>query len=371
VEGTQEISKKVGQAEFIPIPDLDKMRVGHAGLYEPDDANVDIDSADVDVNAITADIPIGVKGGIIVLNVETGIKKFAKDIIAEKKATKEYQHLPYSITGLFVHYFVKGIEEDFNRTFTKTPLSISRSGYIGSGSSSTSKYEVAKEKGKRVLSKKEKNELIAQLSYPYYENDIIKGIITEEEAYKSMMDAAKKKRELEELGYFISPNKTQGVSLFDWKKAVSDANSNEDAIKIYTTNFVEVVIPNIVDNFYHISGQTRANKLAKELYKSPLSLTREVLEVCSPKEVKEYGGMEAGAEPISTINDVLTELKKRFEDKITKIEKEFIINGLHLTKIKKSGMMKPRQVCFDCKSKKDGSTHLFLLDDTGSVLHLQ
>ena len=47
------------------------------------------------------------------------IKKMI-DIIAKKKANREYyQHLPYSITGLFVHYFVKGIEEDFNRTFTK------------------------------------------------------------------------------------------------------------------------------------------------------------------------------------------------------------------------------------------------------------
>ena len=361
MEGTQEVTKKVGQAVFIPLPDLDKMRVGHAGIYEPDDENTDV--ADTEVEAITADIPIGVKGGIIVLNVETGIKKFAKDIIEEQKASNKHT-LPKSITGLFVHYFTKGIEKDFNRTFTETPLSIANKG------ASSTTYATAKEKGKRVLSKKQKNELIKQLSYSYYENDIINGVITEEEAYKSMMDAAKKKRDLESAGYFISSNKTQGVALFDWKKTISEANANEDATKIYTTNFIEVVIPNIVENFYNISRDRRANKFAKELYKSPLALTNEVIEFCNPNKGSQ-GRMETDAEPISTIYDAIAELKKRFEDTITKIEKQYTINGLHLTKIKKSGMMKPRQICIDCKSKQDGTSHLFLLEANGSVLHLQ
>jgi hypothetical protein len=361
VEGTQEVTKKVGQAEFIHIPDLDKMRVGHAGIYEPDDEDTDV--ADTEAEAITADIPIGVKGGIIVLNVETGIKKFAKDIIEEQKASNRHM-LPNSITGLFVHYFKKGIEKDFNRTFTGTPFSVEKR------EASAATYATAKEKGKRVLSKKQKNELIKQLSYSYYEDDIINGVITEEEAYRSMMDAAKKKRDLESAGYFISSNKTQGVALFDWKKTISEANANEDATKIYTTNFIEVVIPNIVDNFYNISRDRRANKFAKELYKSPLALTNEVIEFFNPNKGSQ-GGMETDAEPISTINDAIAELKKRFEDTITKIEKQYTINGLHLTKIKKSGMMKPRQICIDCKSKQDGTSHLFLLEANGSVLHLQ
>jgi hypothetical protein len=361
VEGTQEVTKKVGQAVFMPLPELDKMRVGHAGIYEPDDEDIEV--ADAEAEAITADIPIGVKNGVIVLNVETGIKKFAKDIIEEQKASNRYP-LPNSITGLFVHYFTKGIEKDFNRTFTETPLSIANKG------ASATTYATAKEKGKRVLSKKQKNELIAQLSYSYYEDDIVSGAITEEEAYKSMMDAAKKKRELESAGYFISSNKTQGVALFDWKKIISEANTNENAIKIYTTNFVEVVIPNIVENFYSITGEKRANKFAKELYKSPLALTKEVIGICNPNKGLQ-GGMETDAEPISTINDAIAELKKRFEDTITTIEKQYTINGLHLTKIKKSGMMKPRQVCIDCKSKQDGTSHLFLLEASGSVLHLQ
>jgi hypothetical protein len=185
-----------------------------------------------------------------------------------------------------------------------------------------------------------------------------------------MMDAAKKKRDLESAGYFISSNKTQGVALFDWKKIISEANANEDATKIYTTNFIEVVIPNIVENFYNISGEKRANKFAKELYKSPLALTKEVIGICNPNKGLQ-GGMESDAEPISTINDAIAELKKRFEDTITKIEKQYTINGLHLTKIKKSGMMQPRQVCIDCKSKQDGTSHLFLLEANGSILHLQ
>jgi hypothetical protein len=145
VESTQEVSKKVGQGKLLPIPDLDKMRVGHAGIYEPDDED---DATDVEVEAITADIPIGVKNCVVVLNIEDGIRTFAKDIIAKKKANREYyQHLPYSITGLFVHYFTKGIEEDFNRTFTKTPLSIDRMHIRSSGASN---MRLLKKKGKEL-----------------------------------------------------------------------------------------------------------------------------------------------------------------------------------------------------------------------------
>ena len=344
MEGTQEISKKVGQAVFVPIPELDLLKsptsaVGHAGIYEPDDDDVDIDAADVEVDTITADIPIGVKGGIIVLNVETGIKKFAKDIIAEKKATKEYQHLPYTITGLFVHYFVKGIEEDFNRTFTKTPLSIDRY-RLGGSSSSASTYEVAKEKGKRVMSKKDKNELVAKCSYPYYEKDIINGVITEEEASKSMMDAGKKKRELEDAGFFISPNKTQGVALFDWKTEIlNEWDGDETKLKIYSRHSIIPVIPCLFGKDTNKMDMRYTNKFVnREMNKSIL------------EDMTRFDGKEYFIKKIEGWGDT----KKHYAPK-----------SFHIAKINQSGKMKDRWFVVDAIRNTDGKQVLLMWDKRG------
>lgn len=338
MEGTQEISKKVGQAEFIPIPDLDKMRVGHAGIYETDDTDVDIDAADAEAEAeaITADIPIGVKGGIIVLNVETGIKKFAKNIITEKKATGEYQHLPHTITGLFVHYFTKGIEEDFNRTFTKAPFSIDR----GALRSSTSKYEVAKEKGKRVLSKKDKNELVAQCSYPYYEKDIINGVITEEEATKLMMVAGKKKRELEDAGFFISPNKTQGVALFDWKTEIlNEWDGDETKLKIYSRHSIIPVIPCLIGKDTNKMDMRYTNKFVnREMNKSIL------------EDMTRFDGKEYFMKKIEGWDDT----KKHYAPK-----------SFHIAKINQSGKMKDRWFVVDAIRNTDGKQVLLMWDKNG------
>jgi hypothetical protein len=341
VESTQEISKKVGQAVFVPIPELDLLKsptsaVGHAGIYEPDDDDDDIDAADVEVDTITADIPIGVKGGIIVLNVETGIKKFAKDIIAEKKATKEHQHLPYTITGLFVHYFVKGIEEDFNRTFTKTPYSIDR----GALRSSTSTYEVAKEKGKRVMSKKDKNELVAKCSYPYYEKDIINGVITEEEASKSMMDAGKKKRELENAGFFISPNKTQGVALFDWKTEIlNEWDGDETKLKIYSRHSIIPVIPCLFGKDTNKMDMRYTNKFVnREMNKSIL------------EDMTRFDGKEYFIKKIEGWDDT----KKHYAPK-----------SFHIAKINQSGKMKDRWFVVDAIRNTDGKQVLLMWDKRG------
>ena len=335
MESTQEVSKKVGQGKLLPIPDLDKMRVGHAGIYEPDDED---DATDVEVEAITADIPIGVKNCVVVLNIEDGIRTFAKDIIAKKKANREYyQHLPYSITGLFVHYFTKGIEEDFNRTFTKTPLSIDRMHIRSSGAS---KYEIAKEKGKRVMSKKDKNELIAQCSYPYYEKDIINGTITEEEASKLMMVAGKKKRELEDAGYFISPNKTQGVALFDWKTEVlNEWDGDETKLKIYSRHSIIPVIPCIVGKSGDkIDMQYRNKFVSREMNKSIL-------------------------EGLSKDNET-SFLKEKIEGWVD-FKKHYAPKSFHIAKINQSGKMKDRWFVVDAIRNTDGKQVLLMWDKNG------
>jgi hypothetical protein len=365
VESTQEISKKVGQAEFIPIPELDLLKsptsaVGHAGIYEPDDDDDDdddIDATDVEAEPITADIPIGVKGGIIVLNVETGIKKFAKDIIAEKKATREYQHLPYSITGLFVHYFTKGIEEDFNRTFTKTPLSIDR----GALRSSTSKDEKAVLEGKRIITKAKKNDLVAKCGWDYWSSQVSTGSLTIEEAQRLMLESIKERTDYEEKGVFFDKNKTAGVKTFDWKSIVESSVASADAAKIYSSNKIEMVVPDLIESYY--SGASTANKkfIAEGIKSVVLFPTLITLAWNSGIKTfgkdgsnNPYGG--AGEEVISSMDELIDFLDLKLD------LQGCLINAVHLVKNKLISN-KDRFVCFDViDAKKNRVLKLFGAD---------
>ena len=348
METTTTKTHQAGTEAFIPIPDLDKMQVGHAGLYPVEDNDIK------DVDIVANDITLGLKGGKTLIDCEKGIKAFVKDVLAADKSN----HLPNTETGVWVHYLTQGIIRDFNRTWETTPVSLrEKQGSIAK----------AKEQGKRVLSKKEKNELLAKLTYQYYEEDVNAGLISQQEAFASMMEAASLKKELEDAGYFLSPNKTQGVALFDWKAAVIEAHGGKDSsTKVYTKNKVEVVIPNVVENFYQANAKPK--KLAKELGKSVLFFTKGVGDV-----LNETTGLEPDVNEVSTDADLYKFIKEndRFASTINKIDDEYNIKGFHLTKIVASGMMKPRQVCIDCVAKKDGKQHLFLLDMDGGVHHLQ
>lgn len=355
METTTTKTNQGAQAAFVPIPDLDKMAVGHAGLYETD--NEDIANAAIDTDVVSADITLGIKGGKTLIDCEKGIKAFVKDVLAADKTN----HLPNTETGVWVHYLTQGVMRDFNRTWEKTPVSLREK---------QSYAEKSKAQGKRVLSKKEKNELLAARNFPYYQNDLDSGAITMEQAVASMIEAAAKVKELEDAGYYLSPNKTQGVALFDWKAAVIEGHKgNTNATKIYTKNKVSVIIPNVVDNYF--SNEQHPRKLAKELEKSPLALTEEVVSVLY-KDDKDFIQMEVDTS-IKTESDLYKFLKEnsKFASIFNTLEKEYNITGYHLTKLVSSGMMKPRQVCIDCVSRKDGAQHLFLLDKDGGVLHFQ
>jgi hypothetical protein len=341
-----------GTGTFVPIPGMDKMSVGHAGLYPTDDA-IDVETAQV----VSADIPLGIKGGKTLIDCEKGIKAFVKDELAGDKGNG----LPNTETGVWVHYLTQGIMRDYGRTWENPPVSIKEKASLA---------EKARTTGKRVLSKKEKNELIARRSYEYWEQDILYGKITEEEADMFMKEARDKVRELQDAGFFVSTKKTEGVALFDWKSAVIGAHGREDATKVYTKNKVEVIIPDLVNNFYLSTSQPK--KLAKELSKTPLAFTEGVAnQVYKGTGENKYGGAEL--KKIKTEGDLYKLLKEdsKYSNTINKIDKEFNIKGVHLTKINSSGMMKPRQICIDCVSRRDSTQHLFLLDAEGGTLHLQ
>jgi len=349
METPQTSTNTEGKEGFVPIPNLDKMRVGHAGLYEPDDEVV---GAEAEI--VVADIPLGLKGGKTLIDCEKGIKAFVKDVCASDRNN----HLPNSELGVWVHYLTEGIARDFNRTWTEPPISIRPK---------DTPVEKARKEGKRTLSKGQKNLMLDKLSYTYYEEDVNAGRITQQDAFAAMAEAAAQKKELEDAGFFINPNRTQGVSLFDWKTIVRASHGDEKATRLYTKFKVEVIIPNIVENFYQ--SLEKPEKLKKELIKSPLMETYGVAELLEEKD----GYMEVEKASIKDHGDLYKYLKdcKGGADLFKKIDGKYNIKGVHLTKIAQPGMMKPRQVCIDCVSIKDGTQHLFLLARGGGTTELQ
>lgn len=260
-----------------------------------------------EVDAITPDIDISIDGaGKTLIHCEKGIKSFVVDKLAKVK-----NHLPNTETGVWIYYLTQGIERDFGRTWERTPVALR---------SRETAAEKAYEKGKRIMSKKEKNELLDKMNFSYYQQDIMDKKITIEEAQAKMLEALNKKMELEAAGYFISPNKTQGVKPFDSQKEVETAATGIPNIwKLFTKNNIEVIVPNLQDNY-------RKNaKYDRECAKNDFTKTE---------------------------ND----WKKQIELK----EKEgYTIKGVHLVKINRSGLMKDRHLCLVLQDKK-GKVELLL-----------
>ena len=143
----------------------------------------------------------------ILLNVEDAVKGVAA-ALAKKTEVKganidptEYAHLPNSITGVIVHYFCKGLAEDFDITFTEPPVSLKQRGMGGIDKKVAGK--------KRLLTREQKNELIAKTQMSFYEKDITTGKMTIEQAMFALKDAYERKANFEEMGYLLPPKKTE------------------------------------------------------------------------------------------------------------------------------------------------------------------
>ena len=103
----------------------------------------------------------------------------------------------------------------------------------------------------------------------YYQDDIAAGLITLQDAFASITEALEQKKELEDAGYYLSPNKTEGIKQFDWSKVVETATGDANAAKLYRREKVEIVLPNIIENFYKTEKRI-AKKIVKDVFKSVL-----------------------------------------------------------------------------------------------------
>ena len=362
---------KHGQASFVKLP-LDELKVGHAGLYheeaEEDDnnaANTNINEDDNDV--VLEDIPLIERtGGNTVINSEKGIKVFVKDLAKDKK-----NHLPNTETGVWVHYLTEGIKKDYKRTWDEAPKSIAEK------APATKK---SRDKAKRIMTKKQKNELLAKMEMKYYEDDIANGVLTLEEAFASIKEAYNKKKEVEDAGYFLSENKTDGIQLFDWKGIINKRHLNPLAWRLYSSNKLAVIIPNILENYYALENKPK--KLDDEVMKCRL-LAATVFnkkpvgykwdtenDKATPNYLPqiEVDGVDTNIKDAAMLKKLLNALAPQLFKEIGKTHE---VVGYHLVQRRWSGEMKPRYLALDTITKKGRKHEVFIADTDGSLQTLR
>ena len=143
----------------------------------------------------------------ILLNVESGVKDIISSIAKNQKIEgvdidpEEFAKLPNSITGVVMHFVVKGLREDFSIGFDKEPTSLKIKG-VGN------RLDKKVEGKKRLLTRDQKNEILARMDMKYYMDDVMSGKLTTEEAVESIKDAFSTKKQFEDMGYMLPDKKT-------------------------------------------------------------------------------------------------------------------------------------------------------------------
>lgn len=354
----------------------EQLQVGHAGLYWNEEGEAHLEDKDGTDTLLNATLELGASGkGKLLVLCEDGIANAVREL-----ADDDYNHLPNTKTGIVVHYVTEGIARDFGITFDRQPVSLG--GGRGKGASKNDR-----EAGVIRLSKQEKNDILDKLDMSYYQPDIASGKITIQDAFSMIEENLKKKMEWESQGYYLSPNKTEGVLLYDWKQVVNslwgDKCPNKDGAWLYGREKVEIVIPNVFENYYADNHKSANKKNAQHLLKSPLFST--VLNDAARFGIKNMGiagtitgnyinGDDRKASTSTNAGDMRGGMSQ--VDEITSqkdildligFDKKGTVMGVHLAKIKNPGQMKPRYVVVDVL---DGKEQILYLYDTKGVLTL-
>ena len=323
----------------------EQLQVGHAGLYWNEEGEAHLEDKDGTDTLLNATLELGASGkGKLLVLCEDGIANAVREL-----ADDDYNHLPSTKTGIVVHYVTEGIARDFGITFDRQPVSLG--GGRGKGGSKNDR-----EAGVIRLSKQEKNDILDKLDMSYYQQDIASGKITIQDAFSMIEENLKKKMEWESQGYYLSPNKTEGVLLYDWKQVVNsswgDKCPNKDGAWLYGREKVEVVIPNVFNNYYADNHGKANKKNVQHLLKSSLATT--VIEDAFKFGVKSI--VSSGTKNFEQDGDITSE-----KDILEAIgfDKKGTVMGVHLAKLKKAGMMKPRYVVVDVLDGKEQILYLY------------
>ena len=355
---TTETKKEGARAGITPFPVASVAKNPADVGITNDDGEPDAKLNSAPEREIVADIPLGLKGGgKTLITVEKGIKAYCKDVLA-----KEDNHLPNSELGVWVYYLTEGIKRDFGKTWESSPVCLKPK---------ESKTEKAAKDKKRIITKAEKNELLAKLDMSYYQSDISCGNLTLDQAFALIKEAYEKKQELEDLGYYLSPNKTEGVKPFNWEKVVTESVGSVEATRIYDQHKVELIIPNLIKEFYQ-NNRKQKRGIIKDIMASPLTGT--AYKKAWLSGVKDYGYYDeenpgkGGFETfeVNDMDDLLAYFEQEKGNDVKELKTKYKINSVHLAKINRPGMKKDRYVCWDVSDKKSGLRELHLWSATGS-----
>jgi hypothetical protein len=158
--------------------------------------------------------------------------------------------------------------------------------------------------------------------------------MSQAEAFAKMAEAAAEKKELEDAGYFISPNKTQGIALYDWKNEVKDKLGGDDSVlKIYNRHSIIPLVPCFENKLNTLNPKAR-----KEVDKSI---------------VAGISYVDANSFMKNTIDD-WDKMKNNYEPRT-----------FHIAKINQSGKMRDRWFVVDAIRKTDGVQVLLMWGKNG------
>ena len=170
----------------------------------------------------------------VMVNMEGGLKAKLESLVKEKHFR--------SLTAALVHFSVSGLEREFNAFIEDGKIPRSLRGY------STSNIASKINKGGYGISKKKKNDLLDRLDSNHLVDRVSRGEITLEEMDVILKEAIQEKLDLQKQGIYISGNKTEGVSLFDWKYEVrEDKEVFDNRWKYYSKNDIGILIPNLIN----------------------------------------------------------------------------------------------------------------------------
>lgn len=325
-----------------------ELEVGKAivGLHWYDDGSVHLVDSSGEDELIETIMDIGDSGkGQLLISCEKGISNYVEEL-----ADDDSNHLPNTKTGVVIHYLIEGIARDFGITFNRAPVSLGGDRKRKGGSSIGYRYQ-GDDTGLPPFSKEMKNEILDKLDISYYQQDIANGKMTMEGAFKEMQETLEIKMKWEKKGWYFSPNKTEGMVLYDWKKEVSKKWENNssvaNALTIYTRNKLSVLIPNVFDNYFADNRSKKNRKYTQHLLKS--SLSSYVLEDAKMYKIP-------NVVPEKQDGDITTE--KDILDSIGYKEKGDVM-GIHLVQSMESGKGKPRWVVVDVLHDGEQVLHLF------------
>ena len=151
----------------------------------------------------------GDKTTTILLNVEEDIKSLIQKLAKRVEIgngvdipEEQLSSLPTSITGVVVHFITKGLESEFGIGFENEPRSLKVRGIA-------SNYDKKVAGKKRLLTRDQKNDLLAKTSMSYYETKIASGEMTIDNVMYAIKDAFERKKNFEAMGYMLPPEKTK------------------------------------------------------------------------------------------------------------------------------------------------------------------